>query len=170
MNEWIRNKSWLRFINLAQKKKLYTLDINLRKDVLLLCAPEHISRYSNSLLVGRSGGSNLCGGGSFYAPLQMGLGAHPASCTMFSGYFSRGKAAWAWRWPPTPSSAEVKERLELHIYFPFGPSYSILVRNLHFMFIYSFSFIGIKRTFLYYLGWFPWWWLIRLQRGEVTEQ
>jgi hypothetical protein len=30
---------------------------------------------------------------------------------------------------PPPFSAEVKERVELYLYFPFGPSYSVLRGN-----------------------------------------
>jgi hypothetical protein len=46
-----------------------------------------------------------------------------------SGYrlsFSGSKAAGAWRWPPTPSSAKVRARVELYLYFPSGPSWSVL--------------------------------------------
>jgi hypothetical protein len=47
-------------------------------------------------------------GGDISAPVQTGLGVHPAQ---YIGYriFPEGKAAGAWRWPPTPSSAEVKK-------------------------------------------------------------
>ena len=41
-----------------------------------------------------------------------------------------GKAAGAWRWPPTPSSTEVKEGVELYIYYPSGPSWTVLAWNL----------------------------------------
>ena len=42
------------------------------------------------------------------------------------------KASRAWLDHPHPSSAEVKERVELHLYFPSGPSWPILGRNLPF--------------------------------------
>jgi hypothetical protein len=42
-------------------------------------------------------------GASFFAHVQTGPGAHPASCTVGTGSFPGGKAARAWCWPPTPS-------------------------------------------------------------------
>jgi len=53
----------------------------------------------------------------FPAPVQTGLGAHPASYTKGTGFFSGVK------WPgrgvdhPPPSSTEVKEREELYLCF-----------------------------------------------------
>jgi hypothetical protein len=38
-------------------------------------------------------------GASFFAPVQTGPGAHPASCTMGTGSFPGVKAAGTWRWP-----------------------------------------------------------------------
>jgi len=52
----------------------------------------------------------------FSASVQIGSGAHPASCTMGTGSFVGVK------WPgrgidhPPPSSAKVKEREELYLY------------------------------------------------------
>jgi hypothetical protein len=43
----------------------------------------------------------------FFAHVQTGPMAHPASCTMGTGSFPGIKAAWAWCWPRTPSNAEV---------------------------------------------------------------
>jgi hypothetical protein len=47
---------------------------------------------------------------------------------LYSGYraFPGHKAVGAWRRPPTPSSAEVKERVKLYLYYPSGPSWSVL--------------------------------------------
>ena len=42
------------------------------------------------------------GAARFSAPVQPGPGAHPASCTMGTGYLSRDRSAGAWRLPPTP--------------------------------------------------------------------
>ena len=44
---------------------------------------------------------SLCGA-KFSAHVKIGPGAHPASYTMGTGSFSRGKAAGSWRWPPIP--------------------------------------------------------------------
>ena len=60
------------------------------------------------------------------ATVQIGPGAHLASCTMGIGPF------WGVKWPrrgndhPPPSSAEVKERLQLNVYSHSGPSWTIL--------------------------------------------
>jgi hypothetical protein len=61
--------------------------------------PGELSRYSDSLRARLPVGG---GGVKFFAPVQKGPGADPASCTMGTGSVSRGKAAGAWRWPPTP--------------------------------------------------------------------
>jgi len=62
----------------------------------------------------------------FYAPIQTGPGAHPASYTMGTRSFLGVK-----RWGrgvdhPPPSSAKVEGRLELYIYSPSGPSWLVL--------------------------------------------
>ena len=44
------------------------------------------SRYSDSLLAGRSG-DRIAAEARFSAPVQTGPGAHPASCTMGTGFF-----------------------------------------------------------------------------------
>jgi len=50
-------------------------------------------------------------GARFSALVQTDPGAHPASCTMGTGYFPGVEAAGAWGWrPPPPSSAEVLEK------------------------------------------------------------
>jgi hypothetical protein len=65
-------------------------------------------------------------GTRFYTPVQTRPVAHPASCTMGTGSFPRGKAAGAWRWPPTATRVEVKERVELNLYSRSGPSWLVL--------------------------------------------
>ena len=48
-----------------------------------------LSRYSNSLWVGRSGDQNPVGA-RFPAPFQTGPGAHPVSYIMVTAYLSQG--------------------------------------------------------------------------------
>jgi len=61
-------------------------------------------------------------GARFSALVHTGPGAHPASCTMGTGIFPRGK-----EWPghdadpSPPSSAVGHERVELYLYSPYGP-------------------------------------------------
>jgi hypothetical protein len=62
----------------------------------------------------------------FSAPVPIGPGAHPASCTMSTGSFlgvmrQRGDVEHQ-----PASTAEVKERVELYLYFPSGPSWPVL--------------------------------------------
>jgi len=53
-------------------------------------------------------------GARFYASVQTGLGAHPASCTMGTGFFCRRvKRPVRGVDHSPPSSSEVKERIEL---------------------------------------------------------
>jgi hypothetical protein len=86
------------------------------------------------LATGWRSGDRISVGAGFPAPVQTGSGAHPASCTMGTGFFPGVK------WPglsvdhPPPSSAEVKESVELYIYSSSGPSrvnfmYSISIYN-----------------------------------------
>ena len=74
----------------------------------------------------------------------MGPGAHPTSCTIFSGSFPGVKLPGHGVDHLPPSSTEVKERLEPYVYFPFGPSYPILGRSLHFMLFYLLELKGYK--------------------------
>jgi hypothetical protein len=67
-------------------------------------------------------GSNLVGA-RFSAPVQTGPGAHPASCTMGTGYFPEVKQSGRGVDHPPPSSAEIKERVELYLYSTSGPSW-----------------------------------------------
>ena len=57
-----------------------------RATFTLLCGPGQLSRYSNSLLAGRSG-DRIPLEARFFAPVQTVLGAHPASYTMGTGSF-----------------------------------------------------------------------------------
>jgi len=65
-------------------------------DLLLLFVPEWLSRYNDSLRVGRSG-DRIPVEARFPASLHTCPGTHPASCTMGNGSFFRDKAAGAWR-------------------------------------------------------------------------
>ena len=89
----------------------------------------NFSRDSSVGLATRYGagqsGDRIPVGARFSAPVQTGLGAHPASCTMGNGSFPRVKLPGAWRWSSTPSSTEVKERVELYLYSSSGPSWSV---------------------------------------------
>jgi len=62
----------------------------------------------------------------FFALVQPGLGAQPASCTTGTGYFPGIKRPGRGVDHPPPSSAEVKERVELYLYTLSGPSWSFL--------------------------------------------
>ena len=66
------------------------------------------------------------GGGRFSAPVQTGLGAHPASYTVGTRSFPGVKQPGHDIDHPPSSSAEVKERVELYLYFPSGPSWPAL--------------------------------------------
>jgi len=57
---------------------------------------------------------------SFSAPVQTGLGAHPASYKMGTGYFPWVKRPGRGVDHLTPSSAEVKTRIEIYLYYPLG--------------------------------------------------
>jgi len=65
-------------------------------------------------------------GAGISAPVQTGSEAHPASHTMGTGSLAGVK------WPghevdhPPPSSIEVKKIVELNVYFPSGPSWSVV--------------------------------------------
>jgi hypothetical protein len=72
------------------------------------------------------------GGGRFFAAVQTGPGAHPASCTMGTGSFPGVKRPGRGVDHPPPSSAEVKERVELYLYSPSGRSWPVLGRPLPF--------------------------------------
>jgi hypothetical protein len=66
-----------------------------------LYGPRQLSRYSDSLRAGRSG-DRIPLGMRFSAPVQTGLGAHPAYYRVGTGLFPVGKTAGAWLSLPTP--------------------------------------------------------------------
>ena len=60
------------------------------------------------------------------APVQTGLGAHPAHCTMCIGSFPGVKRPGRGVEHPSQLSAEVEGRVELYIYSPSGQSWPVL--------------------------------------------
>ena len=87
--------------------------------------PGQLNRYGDLLRAGRSG-NRVPVGERFSAPIQTGLGAHPAYCTMRTGYFPGVKRPEHGVDHPPQSSAKVEERVELYICFPSGPSWPVL--------------------------------------------
>ena len=93
---------------------------------MCVCGPGWLSRYSDSLQAGRSGGSNPGGGRDFPHPSRPGQGPTQPPIKWVLGLFPGVKAAGTWRWPPITSNAEVKERVELYLYSTFGPSWPVI--------------------------------------------
>ena len=74
--------------------------------MIFLCATYtmwagYCSLYSDLLWVGRSR-DRIPVGARFSAPVQTGLGAHPASCTMGTGCFPGVKSSWGVTLTPHP--------------------------------------------------------------------
>jgi hypothetical protein len=65
-------------------------------------------------------GSNPGGGARFFAHVQTGPEAHPASCTMRTGSFPGLKRPVRGAEHPPPSSAEVKEEYSYTCTHPLG--------------------------------------------------
>jgi hypothetical protein len=86
----------------------------------------YFSPYSDSLWAGRSG-DRIPVEARFFAPINTGRRAHPASSTMGTGSLSQRLKQLARGFDqPTRSSAEVKETVELYLYFPSGSSWPLL--------------------------------------------
>ena len=66
----------------------------------------------------------------FFAPIQTGSGAQPASYTIGTVYFPGGKRPGSGADHQLSSSAEVKERVELYLYFLSGSSWHVKGQNL----------------------------------------
>jgi hypothetical protein len=69
-------------------------------------------------------------GAKFFAAVQTGPGAHPASCTIGIESFPGAKRPGRGVDHPPSSSIRVKERVELYLYSPSGPSWPVLGRTL----------------------------------------
>ena len=89
--------------------------------IIITIGPGELSRYSDSLLPGRST-DRIPVGARFFALVQPGPGAHLASYTMGTGSFPGAKRPERGVENPAPSSAEVQEGVELYLYSPSGPS------------------------------------------------
>ena len=87
--------------------------------------PRELSRCTDSLRDGRSG-DRIPMKARFYASVQTGPGAHPASYTMGTGSFPGVKRPGRVVDHPLPSSAEVVGRVGLYICFTSGPSWLVL--------------------------------------------
>ena len=95
------------------------------------CGPRQLSRYSDSLQVGRPG-NRIPVVVRYSAPVQTGSGAHPVSYTMGTGSFQGVKQPGRGVSLSPSSSAEVGERVELYICSLSGPSWPVLEWNLTF--------------------------------------
>jgi len=60
-------------------------------------------------------------GARFSAPVQTGPGAHPASCTMGTGFFLGVKSSRGVRLTPHPFYCRGQERIGVYLYSPYGP-------------------------------------------------
>ena len=96
--------------------------------------PELLSRYSDSLLAGRSG-DRIPVGRRFSAPLQTGPGAYRAFCTMGTGSFPGVKRPGRVADHPPPSKRRGHVRVGLYLYSTSGPQWSVIGRNFTFTFI-----------------------------------
>ena len=98
---------------------------------------------ATSYRAGRSG-NRIPVGAKFSAPVQTDPGAYPASCTMGTRSFPRGKAAGAWWSPPTPpSKCRRHERVGLYLCSTSGPSWSVTGWSLIFFWI---QLLGIEQN------------------------
>jgi hypothetical protein len=82
--------------------------IILALDSIVKCGPGSSSRYRDWLRAGRSG-DRIPVEARFFAHVQTGPGAHPASCTTGTGSFPGVKRPGRGADHPHPSSAEVKK-------------------------------------------------------------
>jgi hypothetical protein len=103
-------------------KKLYFVQYNR--------GPGQYSQYSDLLPAGRSN-DRIPVGARFFAPVQIGRGAHPACCTVGTVSLSREVKRPGNDVDNAPlSSPEVKETVELLLFSTFGPLLPDLGQNL----------------------------------------
>ena len=98
---------------LRKASSLCSLYIPLRySSYSLTRGPGWLSRYSDSLRVGRSGSRIPVGGGTISVPVQTGPGDHQAPYTIGIGSFPGVMRPGRGFDHPPPSSTQVKERVE----------------------------------------------------------
>ena len=90
--------------------------------------PGYFSGYSDSLLAWRSG-DRISFRATFSTPVQTGIGAYPASCTMGTGSVS--VVNWPGRFAdhPLPSKCRRREMIGLYLYSIFGPKCPVTGRT-----------------------------------------
>jgi hypothetical protein len=113
-------------VDKSKREKYFVWNVErIKEKNLSIWGPEQLSRYSDSLRAGRSGGQ-IPVGARFSASVQTGPGSHPASSTTGTGSFPGVKRPGRGVDHPTAFSSKVKERVELYLYSPPGPSWPLL--------------------------------------------
>jgi hypothetical protein len=103
-----RYKERIRYVRTAQTTCAYCVTNSLQFTRLQTHrGPGQLSRYSDSLRAGRSG-DRIPVGAKFFAYVQTGPGAYPASYTMGTGSFPGVKRPGSGADHPPPTSAGVK--------------------------------------------------------------
>jgi hypothetical protein len=87
--------------------------------------PVYLSVYSDWLRAGRSG-DRIPAEARFFAHVQTGPGAHPASCTMGTGKYLVVKRPGRGADHPPPPSAEVEIEKSYTSSPPVGPSWPVI--------------------------------------------
>ena len=108
--------------------------------------------HLNSLLAGRSGDRNPVVA-RFFAPVQTGPGAYPASCTIDTGSFLGVKRPGRDADHPPPSKCRGHERVGLYLYSPFGPSWPVIRRTFTFT-TFGLVWFHFPSFFFEFLRWF----------------
>ena len=106
-----------------QNKKIYVYIIHIV--IIYHCGPGQLSRYSDSLRVGRSGDQKPVGC-KVSTRVLTGPGAHTASCTMGTGSLQGVKRPERDVDHPASPSAEVKERVQLYLNSPSRPWWPVM--------------------------------------------